>query len=79
MHRGLRINSEEKGIKFQLFLILLQDLRQMPGGLYRSRHRRQGEEVRERHRRHHCRQRGGVGEVVATNAIFPARKSLLDP
>jgi hypothetical protein len=61
------------------FLSHHQVLRQMQGDLCRSRHRRQGEEVRERHRRHPRRQRGGVGEAVATDEIFPARKSLLDP
>ena len=44
----------------------------------RQRHRREGEEDRDGHRRHHVRKRGRTGETPATDEVLSARKSLLD-
>jgi len=44
----------------------------------RQRYRRQGEEDRDGHRRHHLRQRRRVGEAASTDEILSPRKSLLD-
>jgi hypothetical protein len=44
----------------------------------RQRYRRQGEEDRDRHRRHHLWQRRRAGEAASTDEILSPRKSLLD-
>ena len=51
----------------------------MQGHVSGKRRRRQGQEVRDGHRRHQLRQRRRAGEAAPADALLPAREPLLGP